>query len=394
MSALAAGETLIAFEEIASVCASVGESLRRHPIKPTGDVTVLSGDDAVEAAAPAWSALETAGALSTPFQSFAVARTTSRVHLKRGDKPYIAIVREAGRPVALLPAVATRRFGISVLCFLGDPLIQYGDALAAPEARFHHLQAAWDALAGTGAASVALLRKVRADAHIERLLAQAARRTKSDEAPFVDLARLDPLPATRSRKLGRYRRRLAELGEIQFEVKRGQDARLLLQTAIAVKRAWLMERALMSRVIGDADWESALLSLATADEKSHFAAATLSVGEKLAAVEIGLISGGRWYAFLGVTAPAFAKAGPGHLQIAETIAYCRNAGFTIYDLLAPAENYKRGWASGGVAVSDYAAALDFRGHAALWSLQLLPRAKRTLNALPPSLRRLLVRQMG
>ena len=78
----------------------------------------------------------------------------------------------------------------------------------------------------------------------------------------------------------------------------------------------------------------------------------------------------------------------------ETIARCREDGLATYDLLAPAQDYKRAIATGAVAVRDYAVALDLRGHAALAAARLTPTAKSVFDMLPLGWRREIVRRLG
>ena len=136
LNALFVGDIIVAIDEVAALCASMGETLRpRAQADSTGDVVVHSGADAIEAAAPAWRALEQAGGAATPFQCLAVARAAAAVHLARGERPHIAVACDGDHPVAILPGVIGRSAGVSTLRFLGDPLIQYGDVIASPEAR-------------------------------------------------------------------------------------------------------------------------------------------------------------------------------------------------------------------------------------------------------------------
>jgi CelD/BcsL family acetyltransferase involved in cellulose biosynthesis len=152
-----------------------------------------------------------------------------------------------------------------------------------------------------------------------------------------------------------------------------------------MKRAWLAERGLPSRVIECPDWEDALVGLA---QQAHtgLRVARLQAGETTVAIEVALAHGRSWCAFLGATAPDFAKAGPGHVQMAETMAHCRTEGHDIYDLLAPAEPYKRVLGTGSVAVTDHAAALGPVGRLAMLLVQSKPVVKQYVDLIPPRLR--------
>jgi CelD/BcsL family acetyltransferase involved in cellulose biosynthesis len=158
-----------------------------------------------------------------------------------------------------------------------------------------------------------------------------------------------------------------------------------VRTALELKRGWLAAKGYTSSVIGDSHWEAVLTSL-VADHANLLACARLEVGGKLAAIEIAITQGKRWHAFLGAINPEFAKSGPGQVQMADTIAYAREQGFSAYDLLAPADPFKRVIATGAVAVCDYALPLSLQGQVAARALRFAPQAKTLLAKLPALLR--------
>src|SRR5690606_27878973 len=146
----------------------------------------------------------------------------------------------------------------------------------------------------------------------------------------------------KARELRRRRRRLAEQGDVAFRILRGDHVAEALHAALARKRAWLAGRGLSSAVVRDADWGHRLYKLSAAPRGAiRLAAAQLEVDGKPVAHEIAIEDGRRWCAFLGATDPAFARAGPGHVQMDETVAWCAAQGYAEYDLLAPADDYKR-----------------------------------------------------
>jgi CelD/BcsL family acetyltransferase involved in cellulose biosynthesis len=162
-----------------------------------------------------------------------------------------------------------------------------------------------------------------------------------------------------------------------------------LRQALAFKRIWLASRGLNSSVIGNPDWEDLLAMLASPRrETGPLFAACLSVGDRPAAIEIGIVNGHRWCSLLGAINPEFAKAGPGHVQMAETAAYCRETGFAIYDLMAPADLYKQRLATNAVVVRDYAAALGIGGRLTVLAAQCAPQIKALTERLPLPLKRL------
>lgn len=373
-------------ESFPEMLAGIGEGVRRaaKPERAAGDAEIFSGAKAIEAVSADWRAIEREGALPTPFQSYAVAEASLAAHRAHGHEPHIVVIREGNAAVAILPLVMTHMAGSRVLRFLGDPLIQYGDAILSRAGSEAHLMQALLAT-GTLGADAALFRKVRNDAKLSPLLSRRAHVSSVEESPYLDLRRETRLPPRDMRELRRYRRRLAETGEVELRVTRGDDARDCARTALELKRGWLAAKGYTSSVIGDPHWEAVLTSLVT-DHANLLACARLEVGGKLAAIEVAITQGKRWHAFLGAINPDFAKSGPGQVQMADTIAYAREQGFAAYDLLAPADAFKRVIATGAIAVCDYALPLSLQGQVAARAFRFAPQAKTLLAKLPAPLR--------
>lgn len=375
---------------IADAASSIGPALAgrlhgRTAVMDFAGATVFQGADAIDEVADLWQVLESEGGAATPFQSLAMARAAAEVHVHAGEVPRIAVVRQAGRPVVILPTVIGSRFGMKVARFLGDPLIQYGDALCAPGTAKRHLEAAFHAAADGAVVDALHLRKVRHDARIAPLLRQHAAAFNHDEAPFLDVA--NARSDEESRQVRRARRKLSALGPLRLEVTRGADARDHLRDALALKRRWLETRRLPSSVVGCDHWEAAIERLANHGGDPQLCLAVLHVADRPAAYEIAFTARGRWYAFLGAIADDFARHSPGRVQVADTIAWCRHNGFDRYDLLAPADDVKRSYCSDAAPVSDYSHALRPAGHILTAALRLTPLAKATLFRLPAPLRK-------
>jgi CelD/BcsL family acetyltransferase involved in cellulose biosynthesis len=353
-------------------------------------VDVAEGEDAVALVAPDWQALEARDGASSAFQTLALAEHAAAAHLQRGDQVRIVVVRENGRPTVIFPTAVSRIGGLRIIRFLGDPLIQYGDIIAAPGTSPATIAAAYRTAADSRHGTLMLLRRVRADARLAPFLARTSSPISAGQsAPFIDLRAAPKYNARDERELRRFRRRLGERGECHFTLLAGEDARRATSEALALKRAWLAERGMPSSVIGNADWENAIEAMA--GDPGLVRVARLSVGGRTAALEVALLHGGRWHAFIGARAPEFEKAGPGHVQMADTIAACRDRGITVYDLLAPNDPYKHAIAHDAVAINDYAMALTHVGGIGLALAPMLPTLKRAAARLPCGVRRLLLR---
>ncbi|HWM83696.1 MAG TPA: GNAT family N-acetyltransferase [Pseudolabrys sp.] len=378
----------LAYDTLWGASAAMAE--RTAPRREAGhSIDIAEGEDAVALAAPDWQALEARNGAGTAFQTLALAEHAAAAHRRRGDLVRIVVVRENGRPAVIFPTAISRFGGLRIIRFLGDPLIQYGDVVAAPGTSTKAIAAAYRAAADPRHATLMLLRKVRADARLASLLAQQSTPIATQAAPFIDLRAAPKSHPRDERELRRFRRRLAERGECRFTLLAGEDARRATVEALTLKRAWLAERGLPSSVIGNADWDDAIVAMA--GDAGLVRVARLSVGGSTAALEVALLHGGRWHAFIGARAAKFEKAGPGHVQMAETIAACRDRGISVYDLLAPSDPYKRAIAHDAVVLNDYAMALTRVGGIGLALAPLLPSLKRTLTRLPCGVRRILLR---
>jgi CelD/BcsL family acetyltransferase involved in cellulose biosynthesis len=370
--------------------ASAALAERKAPRRDaTHGVDIAEGEDAVALAAPDWQALEARDGASSAFQTLTFAEHAAAAHLRRGDQIRIVVVRDNGQPVVIFPTAISRIGGLRIIRFLGDPLIQYGDVIAKPGVSAAVLAAAYHAAADSRCGTLMMLRRVRADARLAPFLAKRSMPVTEQSAPFIDLLAAPKFNARDERELRRFRRRLAERGDCRFTLLAGEAARTASIEALTLKQAWLAERGLPSSVIGNADWESAIVAMA--DDTSLLRVARLSVGDRTAALEVGLLHGGRWQAFIGARAPEFEKAGPGHVQMAETIAACRDHGVAVYDLLAPSDTYKRAIAHDAVPVADYALPLTHLGGIGLAVAPMLPWLKRAAARLPCGLRRMLLR---
>lgn len=354
------------------------------------DVSIYDGANAIEQAASAWHALEGCSR-TTSFQSLTVARATACAHVARGERPRIVVVRERGRPLVVFPTVLCRFAGLATVRFLGDPFIQYGDALVSPDATPAHLSAAWSVVVNPRQVRIGLFRRVRVDSPFTSLLASQASTVGCEEAPFVDVVRGKNTNARDTREMRRLHRRLAECGPLAFEVQRGSAAVEILSETLALKRAWLAERGLPSAVLGNADWEQVLFAAAaTSSGSRELTAARLTVDGKTAATEIGFTDSTTWYAYMAAFAPIFAKYGPGHVLMQNILAWCVETKRTVYDMLPPSQPYKLTLATGSVPVRDYAIAVDAMGHAAVLAARMLPAAKLAVMALPLRLRQKMI----
>lgn len=324
----------------------------------------------------------------------------ARTALAEDGEPVLCVVSRDGRPVFQLALRIRRRLGVCEALPLAAPLAQdldgVGGALPAPA-----VPALRAALAGMGV-DLLILRKLRADGALAHALAAAgiapfaaAAAPYIDLAGFGDFAGYEAAFSTSTRRKSRQRRQAAEkaLGPLAFRARRLADApedRAALVHAIAWKRTWLAEQGAVSAVIGT-PWEGALVEAALA---GGAILSTLAAGERLVAVELGMASGDVYQAYLGAFDPDLARYSLGQEQMLRTIAWCFEAGFARYDLLAPPDPYKSHWTRGDTAapIVDVVIPLSMPGRLAAF-VETHGRAvsKQAIERLPEPARAMLAR---
>ncbi len=330
---------------------------------------------AIESLSPEWRALEKATPEATGFQSPAwrVCCATGAV------KPRIVAVREDGKLVMLLPLQVEALWGVKIACWLGEPLAQYGNALALPGPR----RAAWLAVAEAEIATwkdldlIAMTRLrvdgVLASAGARISLANPARYS----APYLDL-RVES--ERRHRSVERRQKKLLKYGPLRFEIAGGaQERREAASQALAFKRQWLRDRKRFSASLSNPQVGESLLALA---ENGALCAHRLWAGDRLASVEIGVKFGGCYRSLIGAFDTRMAEASPGHALTLHMIEALAREGVTRFDFLPPADPYKMLFATGSTQMGASYRPLSPRGALAAFALaRLRPVAKEAMQAL-------------
>lgn len=344
------------------------------------EVRTLDSPSAVETLVPEWRALEAATPEATGFQA-----PSWRFCLPPETHARLLAVREEGRLVMLFPLQAAKTYGVTIARWLGEPLAQYGDALALPgPGRAAWRDAALAEMARWRDVDLIALNRLRADGVLAlsglRLAAPAAARV---EAPFVDLR---APPAPRKRSMERRLRKLQKIGPLRLEAAADAGARReAAAQALAFKRAWLSRRRRFSAGLSAPGADESLLILA---ERGALVAHRLWAGDQLASVEIGLRCGAAYRSLIGAYNPELADAAPGHALTLKLVEQLAAEGLSHFDFLAPGDAYKYEFAHGAVALGAHFRPQSLRGALAGFVLQRLrPLAKeatyRLLDRLPP-----------
>ena len=316
------------------------------------------------------------------------------------NRLHILLARRQGRLVLVWPLVVTRRHGLDVLRWMGEPVGQYGDVILDADARATPLlEQAWRHLVQTAPADVIALRKVRGDAAADRVLARCCRvRTATERAPYVELApgRARPDSQRHSAKACKNRRRLRRrlesaggLGSVSASAS-GEAGRLAA-LAVDMKRAWLADRGLYSKALRDERFTRFLTDVATDTHRpTGCRVRALELAGWPIALQVAFAAGTTEYVHLTVYSLAHEKSGAGVLLLEDGLRSAAAEGLCRVDLLAPADDYKLGWADGCVRVDDWAHPITLRGriYAAGYLAMARGRLKAVARELPRGLRRL------
>lgn len=365
----------------------------KAPLSAMDDFEIVSGFDAVARLQPLWNEAGAQSGGVGAFARFEIVRAAAQLAERRGAEPLVAVRRRDGHTLSLLPLRRERLFGARAAVPLVYPLAQYTD-VAGQALSPDDLSRLCKLLARRGV-DVLLLRKVREDGGLFEALSQHAQSQRTPEtALYIDLAAYGTFAAydasfssrTRRNRRQRLQKLEAEAGPLTFEVLRGADAAAAFDTAVAWKQRWLAQRGMSSPVFDSGDWERLLREIVCS---GGTIVTTLKAGADPIAVEVGFKDRTSYVAYLGAYDEKLASFSPGQEQMLRTIAWCFDQGFTRYDLLAPADDYKRHWArtDTGVAIDDYAIALTSvgRGIAEL-RRHVRPIARDLYHRLSPEMR--------
>jgi CelD/BcsL family acetyltransferase involved in cellulose biosynthesis len=378
---------------------------RRNPDAGPCEFQVITDRAAFDALEPEWDALfERSGRDTQVFQTFAWCWHWANHYLPADAPggPALAVVtaRRNGRLIMIWPLVSEQASGLRQLAWMGEPVSQYGDVVMEDGADAASvLRQAWDFLTSKLAPDLVRLRKVRGDSVIAPLLAElGAMPTQQQRAPYLDLGSAESFAAYEQRYSPRSRRnrrrlarRFAERGETGFERHcGGERARALSGIAIALKRAWLKDRGLVSLALHNPRTTDFFADVAEAAQRpTGCQVSALTCNGEAAAIEITFRCKTRIVMHIIVFNLDYERAGAGALMLEETIARACGNGCRTFDLLAPDDAYKLDWADDSVAVDDWALALTFKGraYARLYLGFVRSTAKRLIGTLPLSLRR-------
>lgn len=350
---------------------------------------------------PEWDELFARAALPQQvFQSHSFLAHWARHYLGKTTTLHIIAARREGRLVMLWPLVKRRRFGFTVLQFMGAPVAQFGDVLVDPEHADADLGAAAWAAAEQSGADLFFAQKVRVDSmFLTRLPAHRPIVVDRLQAPFSRLAdRVDadaPGSAYPPKERSAYRRRLrrlAEQGEIALRsTLPGEGAAALARQAVDFKLDWLKRHAILSPTLSDPRF-SAFFESCAGDPASSLRISTIERGNRPIAIDLSFDCKGSSFGHVIASDPDCEREGVGSVLIHHVFAAAKARGSTVFDMLAPADPYKLRHADGETDTRDLAYVFTSSGH--LYCEAVLKRARPLVRDLARRLPAGLVRRIG
>jgi CelD/BcsL family acetyltransferase involved in cellulose biosynthesis len=349
------------------------------PLRSNLSIEVARTLQSVEALAADWAELEAKTPEATGFQSYEWCRSWIAASRAPADRFRVVTLREDGVLTMLWPLQVDKLLGARVLRWLGEPMTQYGDALALPRAERAHWRAEVEAeIARWRDINLVALTRLRADGVLAASGLAATPYGESLLAPFTDL-RASGARRRRHKSIERRARRLAAVSELQLERAATPARRLdLAFRALALKRDWLRANGLFSTGLSN-EVTSAFLDLLAQTDFVQIHA--LKLGANVSAIDVGFVRGGAYRSLMGCYDPRFAKGAPGHALTQRLMDFYAERGLAVYDFLAPDEPYKRAFADGATPLVAHLTARSLSGALAGFAMAWLrPAAKRLLAA--------------
>jgi len=370
-------------------------------------LTMITTTKSLNRLAEAWVDLETRCHVSpTVFQSFDWVKSWNEVYGKPDSARELHVVAgfTENKLVFLLPLMRQRRFGLTTLTWLTEPIGQYGDALVDKD----HNADLWfgeaiQYLKHHRAADIIHLRHVRdasnfaphAKVHWSdgKLNERAA---AMDLTQFKTEADYDARYDARQRKhRRRARQSLEALGPMTFE--QATDIAAIdegLTETIAQKLIWLRERGRFNTTMACPSHLEMLKHLARLKDGSVVLTLTIvKIAGRPISWEGCFAYRGVQYCYMTAHDSTLIDLSPGRLHFDLAQRHWLKQGQASYDLMVPYDPYKESWSSAFEPVNDYYLPLSWKGqlYGHLYLGLLRPRARKIYQKLPMSVLRALKR---
>jgi len=304
------------------------------------------------------------------FQNPSFLRAWASGYAGDGSGLMMIVARAGGQLVGIAPLVRRRRLGLEVLQFMGAPVGQFDDMLL--DGNFAELVLAQvgAALARSGA-DLLEARRIREDGALWNLRHRQVQVFERMDAPFAELTLRvqngQPGPAYSAKDRSNYRRRMRRLGErgaLAFRsVLPGAEAVRLAEQAIAMKAASLRRDGMDWGTVGCTRFQDFFRRLA-GDASSGLLVSVIELDGAPIGIDLSFLCKGVGFGHVLATDGAFDREGLGQILVHHVLAEAGRAGASHFDLLAPADAYKRHHADGATRVESRAYAFTTKGRLA------------------------------
>jgi len=322
---------------------------------------LFEGADGLDAVRDSWERLESHSPAGV-FQTYEFCRLwfdTVGSHI--GARPLIVTLSENGEPHGVFPACVVPYGPVRMLTWLSGPLVVgSGDILWSGRTDVTldaFMREALARLRRRAGVAALYLTNVRADARAFPYLAENALPYKRGASPYIEIrGEFDEYFAALSRdvrrSVGRRWRRLAETGEVRFEVLGpgdppcGEAAKLLVDFS----RDRHGVRAERDNALGG---HYAALRVAQACGAAHGRLARLTLDGRTIALQLFYLYRDRADLAIFAFDPEFSAFSPGKLLLRSMVEECFRQGLNVLDLGEGSDSYKYEWTSSGTSLTTF-----------------------------------------
>lgn len=262
---------------------------------------------------------------------------------------------ENGIKVKLLQLEVNQILGFKIAQLSGEPIIQYSDLQNIPHIDVQQTLRAIKSQLKKHNVKLLVVRNVRQDCKLYKLLEIAGNEILAKKSPFIDLTgmqNMDDYFKTLSASSRKSRRRTIKKLETtfvtDFEIITNKDITSnLVDKVIELKKRQLDSINQTSRLFAD-EKQLAKLKHIILNKNKDFECiiSTLKLDGQIVAAEIGYLHLNKYYSFIGAMDNQFSQYSPGAYQLIKTIEWAIQNDVEVFDLLPPEDDYKFKWSSG------------------------------------------------
>lgn len=278
--------------------------------------------------------------------------------------PAVAVCREYSVVRAIFPGCVIRKGGVKFLTWLGGFFaVDYGDVLFDPMASCgveSFLSDVLTLLREKTGFHLCYLNNVRHDSPAYPYFKQHLREFRGDVAPYVELSGsfdtyLDSLKRFRKKQKSdtlRQIKRLSELGQLEFSIISGYDARASeLLEAFFKQKNWRFRTSGVHGVLLMPGYEEFYRDQALHNDTVHLSCITLD--GQIIATHVGYLYKQRFYYLMPAYDHHYGTYSPGRVLAYYLIRDCFEQGVDVFDFSIGSEEYKYEWTRDEVAITSF-----------------------------------------